>query len=94
MILLLANYSKFADLFREKVYRSFVTRRRIALFRFIFAFLFKAFAERLRPMVKDTVVVLNESLRSGKKILIEGANATMLDLDFGKNLIRLLLLSL
>lgn len=36
-------------------------------------------------MVKDTVVVLNESLRSGKKILIEGANATMLDLDFGKN---------
>ena len=36
-------------------------------------------------MVKDTVVVLHESLRSGKKILIEGANATMLDLDFGKN---------
>eukprot|EP00112_Aurelia_sp_Birch-Aquarium-sp1_P011469 Seg2411.2 transcript_id=Seg2411.2/GoldUCD/mRNA.D3Y31 product="Adenylosuccinate synthetase" protein_id=Seg2411.2/GoldUCD/D3Y31 len=44
---------------------------------------YKGFAERLRPMVKDTVVVLNESLRSGKKILIEGANATMLDLDFG-----------
>ena len=34
-------------------------------------------------MVKDTVVTLNAALRSGKRLLIEGANATMLDIDFG-----------
>eukprot|EP00794_Sanderia_malayensis_P020014 gene20014-21975_t len=45
--------------------------------------LYKTFAERLRPLVEDTVVTLNRALSSGKGILIEGANATMLDLDFG-----------
>eukprot|EP00795_Rhopilema_esculentum_P003104 gene3104-1397_t len=44
---------------------------------------YKNFATRLRPMVKDTVLTLYDALQSGKRILIEGANATMLDLDFG-----------
>ena len=35
-------------------------------------------------MVKDTVVTLNTALKAGKRMLIEGANATMLDIDFGK----------
>ena len=31
----------------------------------------------------DTVEYINEAWESGKRILVEGANATMLDLDFG-----------
>lgn len=41
------------------------------------------YAEFLRPYVKDTVVVLNEALKAGKKVLFEGAQATLLDLDHG-----------
>lgn len=37
----------------------------------------------LLPMVTDTIIYCNESLDEGKNILIEGANATMIDLDFG-----------
>jgi adenylosuccinate synthase len=41
------------------------------------------FARRLKPYVIDTVSYLNNAIRSGKKVLVEGANALMLDLDFG-----------
>lgn len=40
-------------------------------------------AEQLKPYITDTVEYLNVAHESGKRILIEGANATMLDLDFG-----------
>jgi adenylosuccinate synthase len=40
-------------------------------------------AELLKPFITDTIVYLNEAYESGKRILVEGANATMLDLDFG-----------
>jgi adenylosuccinate synthase len=33
--------------------------------------------------VTDTVEYINDAYDAGKRILIEGANATMLDLDFG-----------
>jgi adenylosuccinate synthase len=33
--------------------------------------------------ITDSVQVVNEAHDGGKRILIEGANATMLDLDFG-----------
>jgi adenylosuccinate synthase len=39
--------------------------------------------ERMRPMVCDTALLLNRAIRDGKKILFEGAQATMLDLDHG-----------
>lgn len=35
------------------------------------------------PFVVDTVEYINDAHDAGKRILIEGANATMLDLDFG-----------
>ena len=35
------------------------------------------------PLVGDTVELINNAWEDGKRILIEGANATMLDLDFG-----------
>lgn len=40
-------------------------------------------AERLRPFVTDTSRFLNNSVRQGKRLLFEGAQATMLDVDFG-----------
>jgi adenylosuccinate synthase len=40
-------------------------------------------AERLRPFVIDSVVYIHEALAAGKRILVEGANALMLDIDYG-----------
>ena len=44
---------------------------------------YEAFAERLRPMVCDTAVLLNQAIRDGRGILFEGAQGTMLDIDHG-----------
>jgi adenylosuccinate synthase len=41
------------------------------------------FAERLRPMVCDTAKLLNEAIAQGKRVLFEGAQGTMLDIDHG-----------
>ena len=38
---------------------------------------------KLLPMLVDSIEFSNEALSSGKSILVEGANATMIDLDFG-----------
>ncbi|CAF2989191.1 unnamed protein product [Rotaria sp. Silwood2] len=46
---------------------------------------FKQLVEYFRPMIIDTIAYLNQAIINGsKKILVEGANATMLDIDFGK----------
>jgi adenylosuccinate synthase len=39
--------------------------------------------ERLGPLVTDTSLLLEEGLREGKKILFEGAQGALLDLDHG-----------
>jgi len=44
---------------------------------------FERYAERLRPYVADTGLVLGEALDAGKVVLLEGAQATMLDVDHG-----------
>ncbi|XP_047994213.1 adenylosuccinate synthetase [Leguminivora glycinivorella] len=44
---------------------------------------YREYAAKVRPLVKDTVAYLHRSLREGRKILVEGANAAMLDIDFG-----------
>lgn len=44
---------------------------------------YRAFADLVRPMVKDTVSYLHREIGSGRKVLVEGANAAMLDIDFG-----------
>ncbi|KAJ6811817.1 adenylosuccinate synthetase 2, chloroplastic-like [Iris pallida] len=44
---------------------------------------YKRFAERLEPFIADTVHVMNDSILQKKKILVEGGQATMLDIDFG-----------
>ena len=44
---------------------------------------YREFAERVRPMVTETVSFLHQQLGAGKNVLVEGANAAMLDIDFG-----------
>ncbi len=44
---------------------------------------FRQLAERLRPMVRDTAALLHQQIRAGKRILLEGAQGTMLDIDHG-----------
>ncbi|CAK5271036.1 unnamed protein product [Mycena citricolor] len=44
---------------------------------------YRELAQRLKPYVVDSVVYLHEALAQKKRVLIEGANAAMLDLDFG-----------
>lgn len=41
------------------------------------------YAKRLRPYIKDTGVIVYEALKAGKKVLFEGAQGTMLDIDLG-----------
>ena len=42
-----------------------------------------AFAERLAPYVADTSLLVDRALRDGKRVLFEGAQGTLLDLDHG-----------
>ncbi len=42
-----------------------------------------AAGRRLAPMVTDTLYELHDLLRSGRSLLFEGANATLLDVDHG-----------
>ncbi len=42
-----------------------------------------AHAERLRPFIADTALLLDTALRDGKQVLFEGAQGTMLDIDHG-----------
>jgi adenylosuccinate synthase len=41
------------------------------------------YAEQIRPYVADTGLVLNQALDEGKTVLLEGAQATLLDVDHG-----------
>lgn len=40
-------------------------------------------AEIIRPYVTDASVVINQYIKTGKKVLFEGAQGTLLDIDFG-----------
>ena len=42
-----------------------------------------SYAERLRPMVVDSTRMLNDALDEGKVVLMEGGQATFLDVDHG-----------
>ncbi len=42
-----------------------------------------AFDEEMDPYITDTAVLLNQAVRDGKNILLEGAQAALLDIDFG-----------
>ncbi|EDK42301.1 adenylosuccinate synthase [Acetobacter pasteurianus] len=44
---------------------------------------YEKYREELRPFVVDSVEFMHEAIAQKKKILVEGANALMLDIDFG-----------
>ncbi len=44
---------------------------------------YAAYGQRLRPNVTDTVYLLHDCLGQGRRILYEGANACLLDIDHG-----------
>jgi adenylosuccinate synthase len=44
---------------------------------------YRQIAERLRPLVCDTASYLNHAIQDGKRLLFEGAQGTMLDVDHG-----------
>ncbi|MFL6288989.1 MAG: adenylosuccinate synthase [Actinomycetes bacterium] len=41
------------------------------------------FVERMRPLVVDTSLLLNDALDAGRTVLLEGGQATLLDVDHG-----------
>jgi len=44
---------------------------------------YEGFAQRLRPHIADTSLLVDRALRDGKRVLFEGAHATLLDIDHG-----------
>ena len=44
---------------------------------------YDAIAARIEPLVRDTAALLNQAIRAGKRVLFEGAQGTMLDIDHG-----------
>uniref|UniRef100_A0A336KE12 Adenylosuccinate synthetase n=1 Tax=Culicoides sonorensis TaxID=179676 RepID=A0A336KE12_CULSO len=80
---LLGDFNAFSDKFRtitgfyQRLFPGLVVNVDEELIRY------KEYAEKLRPLVKDTVLYLHKALESGRSVLVEGANAAMLDIDFG-----------
>jgi adenylosuccinate synthase len=72
----------------EKLFRSFVANRKKRYGDFDYNVedelaRYRVYAEKLRPLVIDTVPFVNAAIADGKRVLVEGANAAMLDIDFG-----------
>jgi adenylosuccinate synthase len=44
---------------------------------------YESHAQRLRPYLADTSLLVDRALRSGKEVLFEGAHGTLLDIDHG-----------
>ncbi|KAF7356420.1 Adenylosuccinate synthetase [Mycena venus] len=79
----LFDHANFADKFRKVVENRF---KRYGHFEYdteAEILHYQALAERLKPYVIDSVVYIHQALAAGKRVLVEGANAAMLDLDFG-----------
>ena len=66
------------ELSRCKVQRSLSSKAAVAL-----SVPAQEYVALVRPMVRDTVIYLHQAIQEHKKIIVEGANATMLDIDFG-----------
>lgn len=44
---------------------------------------FREYREQIRPYVKDTLYLVNDAAKAGKKLLFEGAQGALLDIDHG-----------
>lgn len=79
------------DVFKEKLKRNLEEKNRILekiheLEGFRFEDIYEeylSYGERMRKYVTDTSVLLNDALDAGKRVLFEGAQGVMLDIDHG-----------
>ena len=80
------NPARFAELVRDRAIASsavLVARGSTAIDANAVVQQFSKLAERLAPYVSDTVNTLHDALDVGKHVLLEGAQATFLDIDHG-----------
>ena len=83
----LVDEAHLSDLFREvaedkaTMARAFGIDEQLDLDAILAEYL--AYGRRLKPMVCDTAYLLGQARREGKRILFEGAQGTMLDIDHG-----------
>lgn len=79
------------DEFAEKLHRNLVEKNNLFMkvygqealkFEDIYE-TYLGYAEQLRSMVSDTSLAIDESIRLGEKVLFEGAQGTLLDIDHG-----------
>jgi len=79
------------EIFKEKVERileevNFILKGRYGIEPFNIETIYDTYlnyAERLRPHISDTEIVINNAIKEGKKLLFEGAQGTLLDVDHG-----------
>lgn len=79
------------DIFKEKLERNleevkFILKERYGLKPLNGEEIFNeymVYAERLRSYISDTEVVINDAIVKGKRVLLEGAQGTLLDVDHG-----------
>lgn len=45
--------------------------------------LYRSYAKKVEPFMIDSIKYVHDAIKARKNVLIEGANALMLDLDFG-----------
>lgn len=45
--------------------------------------IYMGYAKQLKPYITDTTVIVYDVLKAGKKVLFEGAQGTLLDIDYG-----------
>ena len=83
----LVNKDQFARKLKEQLpEKNFILEKLLGETPFTFEEIFEqysGYAETLRHYVADTTLVLHRDVQAGKKVLFEGAQGTMLDVDHG-----------
>ncbi|RII28761.1 MAG: adenylosuccinate synthase [Geobacter sp.] len=83
----LLNKDQFARKLKEQLpEKNFILEKLLGEAPLVFEEIFEeycGYAEILRRYVADTTLVLHQDVRAGKKVLFEGAQGTMLDVDHG-----------
>jgi adenylosuccinate synthase len=78
-------------LFKERLVRTIVERNKTVTALYgaapvdadrIFAE-YRGYAKEMEPFTADTTTVLNEAIDAGKRVMFEGAQGSLLDIDFG-----------
>lgn len=79
----LVNFDTFTTKYRENIE---ILQKTYGKFKYDIAkelAYYKEIAQRIKPMIVDSAYYLNRALDQRQKVLIEGANGTLLDIDHG-----------